>query len=139
MPFKTKGIFFGTIFEFNFLYLRNQTMSMKKNYFYITILLVLFFSLNLRAQDTKPAPKQQDSSIIEGLSMYPNPVSNGKVYISTKNDSDKEVIIFDLLGKKVLQTMLSTRELNISNLIPGVYIIKINEDNATATRKLIVR
>ena len=71
--------------------------------------------------------------------MYPNPVSNGKVYISTKNDSDKEIIIFDLLGKKVLQTMLSTRELNISNLIPGVYIIKINEDNATATRKLIVR
>ena len=71
--------------------------------------------------------------------MYPNPVSNGKVYISSKNDSNKEVIIFDLLGKKVLQTMLNSRELNVSNLIPGVYIIKINEDNATATRKLIVR
>ncbi|MDG2433390.1 T9SS type A sorting domain-containing protein [Flavobacterium sp.] len=112
---------------------------MKKNYFYIIILSVLFFSSNLQAQDTKTVTKQQDSSIIEGLSMYPNPVSNGKVYISTKNDSDKEIIIFDLLGKKVLQTMLSTRELNISNLIPGVYIIKINEDNATATRKLIVR
>jgi hypothetical protein len=139
MPFDLKGIFFGTLFEFNFLYLLNQIMSMKKNYFYITILLALFFSLNLQAQDAKPATKQQESAIIEGLSMYPNPVSNGKVYISTKNDSDKEVIIFDLLGKKVLQTMLSTRELNISNLIPGVYIIKINEDNATATRKLIVR
>lgn len=71
--------------------------------------------------------------------MYPNPVSNGKVYISTKNDSDKEVIVFDLLGKKVLQTMLNSKELNVSSLIPGVYIIKINEDNATATRKLIVR
>jgi hypothetical protein len=32
--------------------------------------------------------------------MYPNPVSNGKVYIATKNDADKEIIIFDLLGKK---------------------------------------
>ena len=139
MPFRSKGIFFGTLFEFNFLYLLNQTISMKKNYFYITTLLVLFFSLNLQAQDTKPATKQQESAIIEGLSMYPNPVSNGRVYISTKNDSDKEVIIFDLLGKKVLQTMLSSRELNTSSLIPGVYIIKINEDNATATRKLIVR
>jgi hypothetical protein len=66
-------------------------------------------------------------------------VSNGKVYITSKNDSDKEVIIFDILGKKVLQTMLSSRELNISNLSPGVYIIKINEEEATATRKLIVR
>jgi hypothetical protein len=36
-------------------------------------------------------------------------VSNGKVYIATKNDADKEIIIFDLLGKKVLQTILSAR------------------------------
>ena len=71
--------------------------------------------------------------------MYPNPVSNGKVYISTKNDSEKEIIIFDLLGKKVLQTLTSSRELNVSNLNSGVYIIKITEDNASATRKLIVR
>jgi hypothetical protein len=56
--------------------------------------------LNLSAQDTKQVSKQQENSIIEGLSMYPNPVSNGKVYIATKNDADKEIIIFDLLGKK---------------------------------------
>jgi hypothetical protein len=54
--------------------------------------------LNLSAQDTKQVSKQQENSIIEGLSMS-NPVSNGKVYIATKNDADKEIIIFDLLGK----------------------------------------
>jgi hypothetical protein len=112
---------------------------MKKNYFYIITLLAFFFSLSLTAQESKQQPRTQESTSIEGLSMYPNPVSNGKVYITSKNDADKEVIIFDILGKKVLQTMLSSRELNISNLSPGVYIIKINEDEATATRKLIVR
>ena len=112
---------------------------MKKNYFYIITLLAFFFSLNLSAQENKQQPRTQETTSIEGLSLYPNPVSNGKVYITSKNDSDKEVIIFDILGKKVLQTMLSSRELNISNLSPGVYIIKINEDEATATRKLIVR
>jgi hypothetical protein len=112
---------------------------MKKNYFYIITLLAFFFSLSLTAQEIKQQPRTQESTSIEGLSMYPNPVSNGKVYITSKNDADKEVIIFDILGKKVLQTMLSSRELNISNLSPGVYIIKINEDEATATRKLIVR
>jgi hypothetical protein len=66
-------------------------------------------------------------------------VSNGKVYITSKNDSDKEIIIFDVLGKKVLQTTMSSKELNVSNLSPGVYIIKIDEDQATATRKLIVK
>ncbi|MDD2674705.1 MULTISPECIES: T9SS type A sorting domain-containing protein [Flavobacterium] len=112
---------------------------MAKNYFYIITVLVLLFSLSVSAQETKPQPRTQETATIEGLSLYPNPVSNGKVYISTKNDLDKEIIIFDVLGKKVLQTTISSRELNVSNLSSGVYIIKINEKEASATRKLIIR
>jgi len=112
---------------------------MAKNYFYIITVLVLLFSLNVSAQEIKQQPRTQENATIEGLSLYPNPVSNGKVYISTKNELDKEIIIFDVLGKKVLQTMISSRELNVSNLSSGVYIIKINEREASATRKLIIR
>ena len=112
---------------------------MIKNYFYITFLLVLFFTLSLSAQEPKQQSKIQEATSIEGLNLYPNPVSNGKVYISSKNDSSKEIIIFDVLGKKVLQTTISSKELGISSLIPGVYIIKINEGEASATRKLIVK
>ncbi len=112
---------------------------MAKNYFYITLLLVFFFTLSVSAQEVKQQSKLQETTVIEGLNLYPNPVSNGKVYISSKNDLDKNIIIFDVLGKKVLQTTISSRELNISNLSPGVYIIKIDEEQATATRKLIVR
>ena len=112
---------------------------MVKNYSYIILLLVLFFSVRVSAQETKQQPKTQENTSIEGLSLYPNPVSNGKVYISTKEDSEKEITIFDVLGKKVLQTQLSSKELNVSSLSPGVYIIKINENQATATRKLIIR
>ncbi len=112
---------------------------MTKNYFYIATLLVFFFTLGLSAQESKQQPKLQEASSIEGLNLYPNPVSNGKVYITSKNDLDKDIIIFDVLGKKVLQTSLSSRELSISNLSPGVYIIKINEGESTSTRKLIVK
>ncbi len=112
---------------------------MAKNYFYSIILLVFLFTVSASAQDNKQQPKTQETAVIEGLSLYPNPVSNGKVYITTKNDFDKEIIIFDVLGKKVMQTMLSSRELNVSNLMSGVYIIKINEKDASATRKLIIR
>lgn len=112
---------------------------MAKNYFYSITLLVFLFSMSVSAQETKPQPRTQETATIEGLNLYPNPVSNGKVYISTKNDLDKEVIIFDVLGKKVLQTQLSSKELNVSNLPSGVYIIKINEKEASATRKLIIR
>jgi hypothetical protein len=132
-------MFFGTIFEY-FLYIYYSKIElMRKNYFYIVILLVFFFTISLSAQEIKQQPKPQETTTIEGLSLYPNPVSNGKVYITSKNDLEKEIIIFDVLGKKVLQTMLSAKELNVSNLSPGVYIIKISENNASATRKLIVR
>ncbi|CAH0337110.1 hypothetical protein FVB9288_02854 [Flavobacterium sp. CECT 9288] len=140
MPFITKGIFFGTLFEIYFVYLQIKLVRMAKNYFYTLILLVFLFSASTYAQDNKQQPKlQETASTIEGLSLYPNPVSNGKVYITTKNDLDKEIIIFDVLGKKVLQTVLSSKELNVSNLSSGVYIIKINEKESSATRKLIIR
>ncbi|TRX21404.1 T9SS type A sorting domain-containing protein [Flavobacterium franklandianum] len=112
---------------------------MTKNYFYITLLLGFFITLSVSAQDGKQISKLQETTVIEGLNLYPNPVSNGKVYITSKNDLDKNIIIFDVLGKKVLQTTMSSKELNISNLSPGVYIIKIDEEQSTATRKLIVK
>ena len=111
---------------------------MTKNYFYSITLLAFFFTVSISAQEIKQQPKPQETTI-EGLNLYPNPVTNGKVYITSKNDLDKEITIFDVLGKKVLQTVISSRELNISNLSPGVYIIKINEAGVSATRKLIVR
>jgi len=112
---------------------------MAKNYFYTTILLIFLFCISVNAQDNKTQSKALETASIEGLNLYPNPVSNGKVYISTKNDLDKEIIIFDVLGKKVLQTVLNSRELNVSNLSSGVYIIKIYEKEASATRKLIIK
>lgn len=110
---------------------------MPKNYHYIVVLLC-FFSLSTFAQDNKQQTKTQDTSI-DGLSFSPNPVSTGKIYITSKSGGDKEVSIFDVLGKKVLQASISSKELNIANISPGVYIIKIKEGDATATRKLIIK
>jgi hypothetical protein len=112
---------------------------MTKNYFYTITLMLFLFSASLIAQETKPSQKAQDSNSIEGLSLYPNPVSTGKLYISTKNDDSKDIEIFDVLGKKVLQVQLNSKELNLSSLNPGVYIIKIKENEITATRKLMIR
>lgn len=104
---------------------------MTKNYLYIAAVLLCLFSVPALAQDGKQP--------IEGLNFYPNPVSNGKIYITSKSALDKEVTIFDVLGKKVLQATLNAKELNISTLSPGVYIIKIREGEAATTRKLIVK
>ena len=111
---------------------------MTKNYFYILLFFLCLSGSTAIAQEGKSQSKVQDSTI-DGLSFYPNPVSNGKIYITSKSSDDKEVTIYDVLGKKVLQAVLTSKELNIGNLSPGVYIIKIKEGDATATRKLIVK
>lgn len=106
---------------------------MKKKYFYITLLLFFLFTLGAAAQDNK-------GETIDGLNIYPNPVSTGRIYITSKSSLNKEVEIYDVLGKKILTaTLTSSKELNITSLTPGVYIIKIKEGDATATKKLIVK
>jgi hypothetical protein len=111
---------------------------MIKNYFYIALLFLCLSTTSTLAQDGKQASKVQESTI-EGLSVYPNPATGDRIYITTRSNSDKDITIYDVLGKKVLQTILSSKELNISSLTPGVYIIQIKEDDSIATRKLIVK
>ena len=113
------------------LYLCNNQISVMKRNYFLTTCFFLLFTLVSMAQDGK----QQG----ETLGFYPNPVSNGKIYITSKTSLDKEILIFDVLGKKVLQTTISSKELNITSIPPGVYIIKITEGETTTTRKLIVR
>ena len=106
---------------------------MIKKYAYIILFFLFLISFESKAQENK------GNTTIEGFNFYPNPVSNGKVYISSKSMQNKEVAIYDVLGKKVLQSTMTSKELNVSDLVPGVYIIKITEGETTTTRKLIVR
>ena len=75
---------------------------------------------------------------IAGLKVYPNPVTGGKFFISTDSNSEKTVVIFDVLGKQVVKTT-ATESVNVSNLKGGVYIVKITEEGKTATRKLVIK
>lgn len=112
---------------------------MKKKYFYQILFLFLFCTLGAFAQESKGISPQRTQETIEGLNIYPNPVSTGRIFITSKSSLNKDIEIYDVLGKKILQASVSAKELNISNLTPGVYIIKIKEGDATATRKLIVK
>ncbi|WP_369692171.1 T9SS type A sorting domain-containing protein [Formosa haliotis] len=97
----------------------------------------MFFVISFNSQ--AQAVDKDINQNIEDLSIYPNPVSNGKLYIVTKSNLTKEIEIFNVLGKSIFQTTLFGKELNISKLNAGIYIIKIKENNISTTRKLIIR
>ncbi|MEX0288261.1 MAG: T9SS type A sorting domain-containing protein [Flavobacteriaceae bacterium] len=81
----------------------------------------------------------QASGDIDGFKLYPNPVTNGKVYISTTKNAPKKILIYDVLGTQVLETTILGKELNLSDLDAGVYVIRVFEQNLVATRKLIIK
>lgn len=76
---------------------------------------------------------------ISGLSIYPNPVTAGTLYINTANNDVKSVQIFDVVGKQVLNATSVENAVNVSALNSGVYVVKITEAGKTATRKLVIR
>jgi len=110
---------------------------MKKNY--ILISLIVFAFMFTQQSGAQSAIQNSTSTNIEGLIVYPNPVSHGKLYITTKNNLTKEVEIFNVLGERIYTATLFGKELNISKLHAGVYILKISENNMSATRKLVIK
>jgi hypothetical protein len=78
---------------------------------------------------------------IEGLTTYPNPITNKEVTISSSSASVKEIAIFNVIGKKVLATRFSGTKavINVSAISAGIYILKVTEAGKTATKKLVIR
>ena len=76
---------------------------------------------------------------IDGFAMYPNPTSLGYVNISSKNNAKMNVAVFDILGKQVLTKTVSDNTLNVSNLASGIYIMKVSQENAISTQKLVIQ
>ena len=113
---------------------------MKKNYILITFFFLAFMISGQGFSQSKfnNAPIQDN---IEGLSIYPNPVTEGRTYINitTKRNFSKQIEIYNVLGKQIHSSIMTGKELNISALNTGVYILKITENNISETRKLVIK
>lgn len=72
------------------------------------------------------------------FSIYPNPVNTGYVNIKTTSNEAVNVTVFDLLGKKVITKTLSNNKLNVSSLKSGVYLLNIEQNGASTTKKLVI-
>ncbi len=114
---------------------------MKKIYLLLTFvgLVCLSFTSGIQAQSNTPQ-RQESKALqkIDGLRVFPNPATGDILYITSDLQLTKTVKIFTVLGKQVLFKVLIGKELNISNLNPGVYVIKIAEGNNQDTLKLII-
>ncbi|MEZ4858441.1 MAG: T9SS type A sorting domain-containing protein [Flavobacteriaceae bacterium] len=72
------------------------------------------------------------------FTIYPNP-AQGYLNITSSNAGEKQVVIYDVLGKKVVTSSLNGERMNISQLNSGVYIIQITQGAISETKKLVVK
>ncbi|NRD21907.1 T9SS type A sorting domain-containing protein [Winogradskyella litoriviva] len=85
------------------------------------------------------APLSVNNFNANSFSLYPNPTNTGLVSISSTNSDAISVQVFDILGKQVKNETLTASTLNVSNLKSGVYIVKITQNNASVTKKLVIK
>lgn len=100
---------------------------------------VIIDEIRIATNSTQLLANAQFSSAIAGLKIYPNPVTNGTLFIDTISNKDKSIVIYDMLGKQVMQTTTASNSINLNSITSGVYIIKITEEGKIATNKLIIK
>lgn len=80
-----------------------------------------------------------ESFELSEVTIYPNPTNTGYVNITSKDSDELFATVFDILGKQVLEAKVENNQLNISNLNSGMYILKLSQNNATITKKLVIQ
>ena len=73
------------------------------------------------------------------IKIYPNPVSNGKFYIDSNTNLEKNVTIYNTLGQQVQKSKASNEGIDVSHLSKGTYFVKITGEGISVTKKLVIQ
>lgn len=69
--------------------------------------------------------------------IYPNPAQS-EIMISGINGSIEEVNIYNRLGQSVIHQRGTGNKLNVSNLVPGMYVLEVLIENIRIREKLVI-
>jgi hypothetical protein len=75
------------------------------------------------------------------LKIYPNPATEGIVNIKVDTNRPYTITVTNIMGQVVhnMTGNSNKTELNISNFIPGIYLVTVKTNKTIATQKLIVK
>ena len=86
-----------------------------------------------------PVRKVNFGVAADDISVYPNPVTGGKLYIASTGNC-KTAIMYDAAGQEIRSFILQGRNniIDLSGISKGIYQIKIVSDLGVQSRKVIV-
>lgn len=81
-------------------------------------------------------------SSIDDISIFPNPAKDKiTIEMSASNFGIADINIYDLQGKLILEQTISEAhsiDIDISNLISGIYFVKLSTNTRTLVKKLVI-
>ena len=72
------------------------------------------------------------------FSIYPNPITQGKVYINSNIQGVKQLALFDVNGRQVIAQKTASNSIDVSQLTKGFYLLQVDFENRKQTTKLVI-
>ena len=80
-----------------------------------------------------------DIDYMSVFTIYPNP-SHSEIIISGLDKTTiEEVNIYNRLGQKVIHSKRISNKLDVSSLLPGMYVVEVLVEGARLREKLVIR
>lgn len=85
----------------------------------------------------------ENISLLEDIAVYPNPSSINRITISVPNGLDiSSITLYSIIGSKIYEAkkpMITNQKIRIKDLKRGMYLLKINNDSKSITKKIIIK
>ena len=85
------------------------------------------------------APMSIDDVDVLDMRIYPNPVDGNFVTILSPINGTKYIQVFDINGRRVMDTSINNNTLDVSSINSGFYMIKVTINGQSKISKLVVR
>jgi hypothetical protein len=76
---------------------------------------------------------------LSDLKLYPNPVNGDYVTIQSSVSGEKNIEVYDITGKRLINTILNSDKLDVSSISSGIYLVKVTIQGQTKVSKLVIR
>ncbi len=97
------------------------------------------FFQTIRTDCVLPNAVSENNRNSNFIQVFPNPAVN-QIQINIKNGTQGQLTVFDISGREILQTEISTsKTLHVSDWKNGVYLVKVISNQIQSTEKITIR
>ncbi len=80
----------------------------------------------------------RDLESLQAINLFPNP-SNGEIFIELEAiNNNLEIQLFDIQGTLILERKPNSTFIQLTDLKPGIFLLKLSDNNVNDIRKIVV-